>query len=315
MSEFLLQLRWNGRFGNRMFQYAYGATYARVTGREFWLPAEWEGTRLFRHQPHGVVENNAIRLALTLPDEGAASNQQRLQAVQQYYPDAELIDTELAPDPYVQPGHPLCHASGCAYNTAIFTPMSTRHLQHLCEFSEEVRRLKAYKRYFDIQGLYDVAHLRRDDISDVAYNRTHVQGYSVVSKASYLRAFRKFGYAPESIQWVSDDHTGKWHVGRHVQFRGGWAYPTGSQYLPGIMFDWLDDFLKLYFARTIFRANSSFSWWAGTLSPTAQVFSPVIDKRHIYGVDGLEEITVDFVEGNHPHWLYGHEKAEIVLGE
>ena len=185
MSEFLLQLRWNGRFGNRMFQYAYGATYARVTGLEFWLPAEWEGTSLFRHQPHGVVENNAIRLALTLPDEGAASNQQRLQAVQQYYPDAELIDTKLAPDPYVKPGHPLCHASGCAYNKAVFTPMSNRHLQHLCEFSEEVRRLKAYKRYFDIQGLYDVAHLRRDDISDVAYNRTHVQGYSVVSKESY----------------------------------------------------------------------------------------------------------------------------------
>ena len=69
------------------------------------------------------------------------------------------------------------------------------------------------------------------------------------------------------------------------------------------MFDWLDDFLKLYFARTIFRANSSFSWWAATLSPTAKVFSPVIDKHHIYGVDGMEEITVDFVEGNHPHWL------------
>jgi hypothetical protein len=52
----------------------------------------------------------------------------------------------------------------------------------------------------------------------------------------------------------------------------GWEHPTGSQSLPGIMFDWLDDFLKLYFARTIFRADSSFSWWAATLSPTAKVF-------------------------------------------
>jgi hypothetical protein len=264
------------------------------------------------------VENNDIRLALTLPDdEGAASDQKRLQAVQKYYPDAEIMDAELAPDPYLQPGHPLCHANGCAYNKAIFAPMSKSHLKSLCEFSDEVMRLKAYKRYFDIQGLYDVAHLRRDDISDVEYNRTHIQGYSVVSKESYLQAFRKFGYAPESIQWVSDDYTGKWHVGRPVRFRGGWEYPTGSQYLPGIMFDWLDDFLKLYFARTIFRANSSFSWWAGTLSPTAKVFSPVIDKRHIYGVDGMEEITVDFVEGNHPHWLHGglYDKPAIVLGE
>jgi hypothetical protein len=300
-----------------MFQYAYGATYARLTGLEFWLPAEWEGTRLFRQQNHRVVENNEIRLVLTRPDEGAMSNQKRMQAVQKYYPDAELIDAELAPDPYLKPGYPLCHANGCAYNKAIFARMSKSHLKSLCEFSDEVKRLEAYRRYFDIQGLYDVAHLRRDDISDVEYNLTHIQGYSVLSKDSYLQAFRKFGYSEESIQWVSDDYTGKWHVGRKERFRGGWEYPTGSQYLPGIMFDWLDDFLKLYFARTIFRANSSFSWWAGTLSPTAKVFSPVINKRHIYGVDGTEEITVDFVEGNHPHWLHGgrYEKPEIVLGE
>jgi hypothetical protein len=56
------------------------------------------------------------------------------------------------------------------------------------------------------------------------------------------------------------------------------------------------------------------------LSPTAKVFSPVIDTNHIYGVDGTEEITVDFVEGNHPHWLphwvrgeFG--RREIVLGQ
>ena len=99
MSEFLLQLRWTGRFGNRLFQFAYGATYARLTGLEFWLPADWEGTRLFKHQPHKVVQNDEIRLALRLPDEGAASNQKRMEAVRKYYADAELIDTEIAPEP------------------------------------------------------------------------------------------------------------------------------------------------------------------------------------------------------------------------
>ena len=198
MSEFLLQLRWRGRFGNRLIQYAYGATYARVTGLKFWIPAEWEGTRLFRHQPHRVVEHNDIRQALTLSDEGAASDLQKLQAVQTHYPDAKLLDVELAPDPYVKPGHPLCHANGCAYNNAIFARMSTSHLKDLCEFSDEVMRLEAYKRYADMQGLYDVAHLRRDDISDVEFNRTHVQGYSVVSMESYRRAFRRFGYSEES---------------------------------------------------------------------------------------------------------------------
>ena len=317
--EFLLQLRWRGRFGNRLCQYAYGATYARLTGLPFWIPAEWEGTRLFRQQPHRVVETNDIRLALTRPDEDAASDRQRLEAVQRFYPDARLMDVELAPDPYVKPGHPLCHANGCAYNQAVFARMSRTHLQSLCEFSDEVMSLEAYKRYSDMQGLYDVAHLRRDDVSNAEYNRNHIQGYSVVSMESYRRAFRKFGYPEESIVWVSDDYTGQWHVGRKRRFIGGWEYPVGSQYMRGIVFDWLDDFLKLNFARTIFRANSSFSWWAATLSPTAKVFSPVIDKNHIYGVDGMEEITVDFVEGNHPHWLphwaRGEWEGEIVLGE
>src|SRR5262245_36293445 len=178
MSEFLLQLRWRGRFGNRLFQYAYGATYARLTGIAFWLPADWEGTRLFKNQPHRVVENDEIRDLLSLPEEGGITDQQRLQAVQRHYPDAQLIDVEVAPDPFVKPGHPLCHANGCAYNQRIFPHMSRRHLQNLCEFSDEVTRLEVYRRYSDMQGLYDVAHLRRDDVSDAEYNRTHVQGYS-----------------------------------------------------------------------------------------------------------------------------------------
>lgn len=300
-----------------MFQYAYGATYARLTGRDYWLPSEWEGTRLFKGQEHPVVENEAIRLALAESDDAYTRNQAKMEVVQKYYPDAELFDAELAPEPYMAPNHPLCHANGCAYNEAIFPKISRAHLRRVFEFSDEVKNLKVYRRYADMQGLYDVAHLRRDDISDVAYNQRHIQGYSVLSKGSYLSAFEKFGYDADEIQWVSDDYTGKWHVGRKMRYRGGWEYPIGSEYLPGIIFDWLDDFLKLHFARTIFRANSSFSWWAATLSPTAKVFSPVIDRQHIYGVDGMEEIDVDFVEGNHPHWLYGgkYPKPPIVIGE
>jgi hypothetical protein len=300
-----------------MFQYAYGATYAKLTGREYWLPSAWEGTRLFKRQDHPVVEHEDIRIALTRSDEGPASNLKRMEAVLKHYPDAELYDAELAPDPYMTPGHPICHANGCAYNKRIYPRMSRNHLKWVFEFGDEVKRLEVYKRYADMQGLYDVAHLRRDDISNVAYNRTHSQGYSVISKESYYRAFRKFGYSEDAIEWVSDDYTGKWHRDRKMRHLGRWTYPEGSEYLPGIIFDWLSDFLKLYFARTIFRANSSFSWWAATLSPTAKVFSPVIDKTHIYGVDGMEEITVDFVKGNHPHWLRGgaYDKPELHLGE
>ena len=303
-----------------MFQYAYGATFARLTGLPFWIPAMWEGTRLFKHQPHSVVADDEIRAVLVPYTEDADGDQRKFQVVQQRYPAAQMIDVETARDPYARPGYPLCHINGCAYNERVFERMSVRHLRSVFEFSDEVTRLDAFKRYSDMQGLYDVAHLRRDDISDAAYNRTHVQGYSVVSMDSYRNAFRRFGYAEDDITWVSDDFTGKWHVGRKMRFRGGWSYPEGSEHLPAVMFDWLDDFLKLYFARTIFRANSSFSWWAAMLSPTATVYSPVIDKHHIYGVDGLKEIDVEFVEGNHPHWLPhwvrgdGFQSLAIVLG-
>ena len=327
MNEFLLQLRWRGRFGNRLFQYAYGATWARLTGRPFLLPTPWEGTRLFALQPHPVVAHEAIAAVLRTRDDSGRDDPLKLETVQRVYPDARQFDVETAPDPYMAPGYPLCHANGCAYNERVFPHISVRHLRELCMFSDEVTRLDVYKRYEDMQGLYDVAHLRRDDISDAAYNRTHPQGYSVVSLDSYRRAFRQFGFDEKDMLWVSDDYTGTWHVGRKVRHRGGWTFPEGSEYLPGVVFDWLDDFLKLYFARTIFRANSSFSWWAATLSPTAQVYSPVIDKTRIYGVDGLEEIDVEFVEGNSPHWLPqwvrgdgfltrdGYQRRDIVLGD
>jgi hypothetical protein len=68
----------------------------------------------------------------------------------------------------------------------------------------------------------------------------------------------------------------------------------------------------MYFARTIFRGNSSFSFWAGLLSPTAKVYSPVVDKQLIYGRDGLtEELFLDFTEGNENHWMYSGTDRKI----
>ena len=128
VTHLLLQLRWSGRFGNRLFQYAYGATYARLTGLEYWLPSEWEGTRLFRQQNHRVVENDEIRLALTSPDEGAASNQQRMQAVQKYYPDAELIDAELASEPVREARSSTLSCEWMLLQPAIFARMSKGHI-------------------------------------------------------------------------------------------------------------------------------------------------------------------------------------------
>lgn len=194
--------------------------------------------------------------------------------------------------------------------------MSKKYLkEEVFEFNEHVKNLDFYKHWEDKQGTYDMAHLRRDDISNAEYNKNHVQGYSVISMSSYEKAFKKFGYDPKEIVWTSDDYLKQWHKDRQDNRKAGWRYPEGSEYVdPDLIFDWLPDFIRLYFARTIFRANSSFSYWAAELSPTAKTYSPVLDKQVIYGRDdNLEEINVNFVEGNHPHWMY--ERMDILYKE
>ena len=48
--------------------------------------------------------------------------------------------------------------------------------------------------------------------------------------------------------------------------------------------------------------NSSFSWVAAFLSPTAKVYSPVLTERKTY-MGSNDEVMFDFVEGNEPHWM------------
>ena len=308
----VVMLYWHGRFGNRMHQYAYGATYARLNGCRFWLPSQWEGTHLFASQPHAVLPQGRLRATLHRSKDQFDRPERRIAALREAVPEAVVLRPADPRENYAARHVTVCFDNMCTYHPSIFSGMSRAHLRALFTFSDAVQQLELYKRLEDRQGSYDIAHLRRDDISNPAYNQTHVQGYSVISKRSYDATFAKFGFDPAAIEWVSDDYSGTWHTDRVAKPRGRWRYPTGSEVLPEVLFDWLEDFLRLYFARTIFRANSSFSWWAAFLSPGARVFSPVVDKRHIYGVDGLEELDVDFVEGNHPHWM--SHNADIRIG-
>ena len=61
-----------------------------------------------------------------------------MQVVKKYYPDAELIDADRALDPYSKRSHPLCNASGCFFNPALFPRMSRKHLKTLCDFSDDL---------------------------------------------------------------------------------------------------------------------------------------------------------------------------------
>jgi hypothetical protein len=302
--SFILLSHWNGRFGNRMHQYAYGATYSKINNVDFILTADWEGTYLFKNQSHQVSKDDDIRLHLNQTNSEFHTVDMQKYIINKYYPSAKIINPE-SDQAYLKSDNPVYFDSVCAYSQNVFSKMDKKYLLEIFEFSDKVKNTEAYKYWSKFQGKYDIVHLRRDDISNIEYNRQNVQGYSVISKESYYKAFEKYNYNPDNIVWVSDDYTNKWHTNRTATPNFGWVYPSGSIYNDEYVFDWLEDFLKLYFARTIFRANSSFSWWASFLSPTAKIYSPVMDKQVIYGRgnDGIE-INVDFVEGNHPHWMY-----------
>jgi hypothetical protein len=303
--SFILLSHWNGRFGNRMHQYAYGATYSKLHNVDFILTSDWEGTYLFKNQQHKVSEDDEIRLYLNQTNSEFHTEDMQKHIITKHYPTAQKIYPE-SDSAYLEHMCPVYFDSVCAYSKHVFAKQTKKHLLDIFELSDEVKETNAYNYWSDRRGTYDIAHLRRDDVSNASYNKINPQGYSVISKKSYIKAFKKFGFNPEEIEWTSDDYTGKWHADRKSTPSFGWAYPAGSIYKSPEVFDWLEDFLRLYFARTIFRANSSFSWWASFLSPTATVYSPVLDKQLIYGRDDREEeIEIEFVKGNYPHWMYG----------
>lgn len=98
-------------------------------------------------------------------------------------------------------------------------------------------------------------------------------GYPVVSKKSYLDAYREFDLFPPDFVTEEDPLTDE-------NFTGELSF--------------LPDFYTLVRAKVIMRANSTFSWIAGVLNE-GRVFSPIID-----GLEGGREHDVKFVEGNWP---------------
>jgi len=286
-----------------MHQYAYGMTYAKKHNIPFVLASRWEGVKLFKDH-NNLFLSSEMQMELYDVREEKTYSDSRNEIVKKFVPDVKFIDPKNKSENYAPAECPVCFDDVCAYNKTIFEGMSKQYLLDIFQFSDEVKETEAYKYWESKAGTYDIAHLRRDDISNPDYNKQNEQGYSVISKQSYYDAIMQFGFNPNNIEWTSDDHLKEWHKDRKETELFGWNYPVGSEYRNGLMYDWLEDFLRLYFARTIFRANSSFSWWASFLSPTAKVYSPVLDKQVIYGRDSLEEIDVEFVEGNHPHWMY-----------
>ena len=308
----LMLLHWNGRFGNRMFTYAFLRHYAERFNLRLLLPSKWEGNHLFQNQTEEIIEDNELRLYLNQSTPPYDNLDARWAALQRYCQQSGEHYDYMNPD---LPEHygmkNVCIDSLCCYSPHIFANYSReKMINEYFPFSEDVKQSDLYKRMEDEQGKYVVAHLRRDDIVDP--KNVSNRGYSVLSKESYIKAFKKYGYDPEKVVWVTDDRTGKYGI-KPVQNAGGWRYPEGAEKVPEIFFTWFPDFLKLMFAKAIFRANSSFSWWAAFFNK-GEVYSPRLHKRELFH-EVRREIDVEFEAGNHPHWIcvQGRDKCDDII--
>lgn len=130
-----------------------------------------------------------------------------------------------------------------------------------------------------------VAHIRRTDFAGY--------GYVLPSPWAYRRAVEANGFVDQPFLRISDEDPEK---------RMPFGFPDNLAMLP--------DFYRLMTAPVLFRANSTFSWWAATLG-NGRVFSPVIDGF----TGGQEHDDVPFVEGNHPRLHYLDFTTDLHLRE
>jgi len=128
--------------------------------------------------------------------------------------------------------------------------------------------------YFANLKSYAIAHLRRGD-----YQTLYANVFCIVSKESYQKAFEKFGVRVHDVYWKMEETQVKWR-----------GMDDDLLFLP--------DFFEMINAQHLFRANSTFSFWAGFFNKN-KVYSPSVGNKV-----GLND--VEFIEGNHPQLFPSH---------
>lgn len=126
-------------------------------------------------------------------------------------------------------------------------------------------------------------------------------GLVTLSKQCYGEFATRFGYSPDHCFFETD-----LHPTTHPQFRGDFSAGGFGVTPVGI-----PSFYLLMTAKVLFRANSTFAWWAATLGH-GTVYSPVI--KGIRG--GVPDAHCDiFVEGNWPVMCESSNHSDLHIKE
>jgi hypothetical protein len=141
--------------------------------------------------------------------------------------------------------------------------------EHLALLSKKkVKEWFKFKNPPKVQKHNVVFHKRRGDLL------TQLDQYAVVSDESYIKGAKKFNLDYKEALILDKEH-----------------------------FDFVTDFYLMMNCNNLFRANSTFSWWAATLGD-CEVYSPKVENKTGWA-------DVEFVKGN-DEWNYKFNKYLII---
>lgn len=301
----LVLLHWIGRFGNRMFQYAFGCSYAKLYNCTFYVPSEWEGDIIFKPNKYCKIIPDEVLCSDINKD--SATDEIRKKALLDYNirtgDNVELVsfDNKI----HIGKVNIAFDDLHSMYFKHCFDVIDPDFIKEIYTFNDAVLNSEMYKWFYSNKFKHDVVHLRKGDIADLNYKGAH----SMISKDSYIKQLDILGIDKSSVVWLSESKTDRtYNIWNDRSSGHRWTYPRGEIYCPDIFLDFLPDLLSMIFSRILLRGNSSLSWWGAFLSE-AEVYSPVITSKPKERANKYYCMDTYFVKGNCPHFMGSKEES------
>lgn len=212
----------------------------------------------------------------------------------------ELMGYELCMDPWIgEKIFTIPEANRTRNADKVFPELYYQDQASLIYTRKQVREWFTFKPEI-LEGLQAVP--KADVLLNVREAADHRgAGHVCISRTSYQHACTQRGYDYGLAQWETDTNPI-----RLPGFDGDmWAGGSGTTVAA------IPSFYRLMTAKVLFRANSSFSWWAATFGH-GKIYSPVI--KGLPG--GVPDIYCpNFSEGNWPQMTTSPINTDLFLKE